>query len=313
MSRRSRSRRIRATNWVGPIVIAVVMGGIAYTVSDSGRSLFGTEPAVAPTSTFSLIPTTPVSSTRFQVAVRNAEGDRDLRFSVDPVSGQIAPVEVPKGWRVEALNDTSGGLHIESSEVRGFKLTDGTEWNVALRSINGEAYTEPRLLGKLDDKHAIVVGRTDRMRILNVSRAGQVTALADVPENTNVFGLSGGAVWMATFNPGEGLESEPSGPSTLYKVTPNGEKEIVDSTKTADFFNGVLSDGVKTAVWLNTGSFTADGDGRVFNGVGLPLAWLDGKLLVAEGKTLFFYDGQGQKQKVGVELPGEPITASPIE
>ncbi len=306
MSKRRRS--FRSTNWLGPIVIALAMGGIAFAVSDSGGTLFGNAPVPTSTSTVSLMETA-VSSSRFFVAVRAPASDRDLKYVVDSSSKQVTPVDVAKGWRVEALNDTSSGLRFVSSEDRGFKLTDGGEWNVTLRSAKGEAYTEPRLLGMLDEKHAIAMGRTDRVQILEVSRVGQVISLADVPENGSVLGLSGGAIWMATFTPGEGLESEPTGPSTLYKLSLNGEQEVVDSTKTADFFVGALSDGEKQVIWLNTNLFTADGDGRSFSGSGRPLAWMEGKLLVAEGKRLVLYDGQGQKQDLGVELEGEPSAA----
>ncbi len=289
-------------------MVALVMGGIAYAVSDSGGAFFGTAPTATVSSTVSLIETVPASSTRFHVAVRDPKSDRDMRLAVDSELKQVKAVDVPKGWRVEALNDVSSGLRIESSEERGFKLTDGGEWNVALRSATGEAYTEPRLLGKVDDKHAIVIARTDRMQILNVSRVGQVIALVDVPENTNVFGLSGGAVWMASFTPGQGLESEPTGPSNLYRVSTNGQQEIVDRTKTAELFLGALSDGSSSVVWTDSGSFTALGS-HGFTGSGRPLAWLEGKLLVAEGRNLFLYDEQGQKQDLKIELIGEPSTA----
>lgn len=308
--RRSRSKR-KATSWLGPIVIALAMGGAAFAVSDSSRGGV-TPPVPGSTSTVSLIDTV-VSSSRFFVAVRAPASDRDLKDTVDSGTKQVTPMEVPKGWRVEAMNDMSSGLRIESSADRGFKLTDGGDWNVILRSASGEAYTEPRLLGKLDDKHAIVVARTDSVQILDVSRVGQVISLADVPENATVFGLSGGAVWMATLTPGQGMESEPTGPSTLYKVTQNGGQEVVGSVLTADYYAGVLSNGMQKAVWLNTGAFTVDGGTQNYSGVGLPLAWSDGRLLVAEGKHLFLYDARGQKQDLGVTLGGEPAAARVVE
>lgn len=310
MSKRRRS--FRPTNWLGPIVIALAMGGIAYAVSDSGGPTAGTPPNTA-SSSLTLIETIQASSTSFQVGVRAPTSDRDLRYLIDTGLKSVTPVTVPKGWRVETMNDTSNGLRVESSADRGFKLVDGGDWNVILRSASGEAYTEPRLLGKLDDKHAMVVARADRMQILDVSRVGQVIALADVPENAMVFGFSGGAVWMATLTPGEGMESEPTGPSVLYKVTSNGERTLVDSTKTADFFAGALSDGTRQVVWLNTGSFTAESVGQKFSGSGRPLAWLNGKLLVTEGKHLFLYDAQGQKQDLGIAMDGEPAAARAVE
>lgn len=312
MSRRSRSSRIRPTNWIAPIVVALVMGGIAYSVSDGGGGFVQRPgPSSSASGTVSLIETPAASSSLFEVGIKHPTNDRDLRLLVNPNTKETTVIEVPKGWRVEQLNFQSS-LHFESSEERGFRLTDGGDWNVALRSRTGEAYSEPRLLGMMDDRHALVLARSDRLYLLDVARAGQVSVITDIPENTTVFGLSGGALWMATFTPGEGLESEPSGPSTLSRISPAGEKQIVATTKTSELFVGALSDGQRLATWLDTGLFTADGIGKKFNGFGTPLAWVDGELIVAEGKLLMRYDGQGVKHELGITLEGVPASARAV-
>lgn len=192
-------RMLRPTNWIGPIVIAVVMGGVAYTVSDLGSrnsQLVASEDREVATTTVELIEKT-VTTT--------------------------PAVVVPSG------------LRIVSSEDRGFRLTDGGDWNVALRAQSGEAYTEPRLLGAFDDRHVAVMARLNRLRILNVSRSGQVIAIYDVPENAMVFDAVEGAVWMTTFTPGEGIESDPIGPSTLYRITSDGKRTAVATDETRVF------------------------------------------------------------------------------
>jgi hypothetical protein len=313
MSRRSRSKG-RSTNWLAPIVIGLVMGGIAYAVSDGTVPLFGT---AVPTSTPGRISTTVeapmASSSTFEVGIRLPTEDRDLRVLVDPNTREVTPIEVAKAWRVEQLDHQAQGLRFASSEERGFRLTDGKDWNVALRSLTGEAYVEPRLLGTLDERHALVVARSDKVYLLNVARSGGVSVVTDIPANTNIFGMSGGAVWAATFTPGEGLESEPTGPSTLIRITPNGQSQVVDSTKTADLFMGVVSDGENRATWLNTGVFTGFINGKTFSGMGMPLAWIDGTLIVAEDRDLVGYDKDGKKIDLGIRLEGVPASARAAE
>lgn len=310
MSRRSRSKG-RATNWIVPIIIALVMGGFAYAVSDGAVPLFGSSSTTgAVSSSVSIIETPAATSSLFEVGVRQPTEDRDIKLLINPNTKEVTPVVVSTGWRVEQLDHRTEDLRFESSEERGFRLTDGKDWNVALRSLTGEAYAEPRLLGTLDERHALVLARSDKLYLLNVARAGQVSVVTDIPPDTNVFGLSGGAVWTATFTPGQGLESEPTGPSTLIKITPNGQSEIVDSTKTADLFLGVVADGQNRATWLGSGVFTGVADGKTFSGMGMPLAWIDGALIVAEDRNLMRYDAQGVKQDLGIRLEGVPASAS---
>lgn len=313
MSRRSRSKG-RATNWVVPIIIALVMGGFAYAVSDGAVPLFVSSPTTgAVSSSVSIIETPVATSSLFEVGIRHATEDRDVKLLVNPNTKEVTPQEVSAGWRVEQLDHQAEDLRFESSEERGFRLTNGKDWNVALRSLTGEAYSEPRLLGLLDERHALVLARSDKLYLLNIARAGQVSVVTDIPPNMNVFGLSGGAVWAATFQPGEGLESEPTGPSTLMKISPSGQSAVVDATKTAELFLGVVAEGENRASWLSSGVFTGFVDGKTFSGMGLPLAWVDGALIVAEDRSLMRYNEKGEKQDLGIRLEGVPASASAVE
>ncbi|MCR4256781.1 MAG: hypothetical protein NUW08_03695, partial [Candidatus Uhrbacteria bacterium] len=173
-------------NWFAPIAVALLMGGVAFAVSDQGpvgRTVKNTSNA---SSTVASVPT---STVRFQVGIRVPKADRDRLFSVDATSGESVSVDVEQGWRVESLHETLS-LKLVPHEERGVSLTDGGEWNVVLRAPTGEAYTEPRILGMFDDRHAAVVARTDRYYVLSISRSGAVVSLGEVPEHGTVIGFS---------------------------------------------------------------------------------------------------------------------------
>lgn len=295
-------------NWFAPIAAAVLMGGVAFAVSDQGSVGDTVENTSTATSTLESSGTT--STVRFHVGIRVPKADRDQLFSVDATSGESVSVDVDQGWRVESLHETLS-LKLVPHEERGVSLTDGNEWNVVLRAPTGEAYTEPRVLGMFDDRHAAVVARTDRYRVLSVSRSGSIVSLGEVPEDGTVLGFSGGAVWISTFTPGEGIESEPSGPSTLLRIKADGTREEV-GTDEAHVIVGVISDGARHAYWHDEG-FVATADGRTFFGTGRPLVWFtSGELVVAKGVTLLLYR-DGNPETLDASLPAAPVAARMIE
>jgi hypothetical protein len=307
MPRRRRDSE-RSTNWFVPIVVSVVMGSVAFAVSDTVRTGRASDESQPASSTASVAES--ASSTRIHVGIRVPKADRDQLFSVDTAFGESVPVDVEQGWRVEALNEASS-LRLVPHEERGVTLTDGDEWNVVLRAPTGEAYTEPRLLGMFDDRHAAIVARTDRYHVLSVSRSGSVASLGEVPEYGTVIGFSGGAAWISTFAPGEGIESEPSGPSTLLRIKADGTSEEV-GTDEAHVIVGVVSDGARHAYWHDEG-FVATMDGRTFSGTGRPLVWFaSGELVVAKGVTLLLYR-DGNPETLQASLPAAPVAARVIE
>lgn len=249
---------------------------------------------------------THVTSVRFSVGIRVPKALSDERYDIELPSGKATPMTVEEGWRLEALQDTLP-VSVEQNNERGFVLTDGGEWNVILRAQTGEAYLEPRLLGLFDDRHAAVLARTDHVLLLDVSRGGQIIKLADLEENESVITFSGGAAWISSFTQGEGIESEPSGPSRLKRVTSEGVREEVGNDET-QVIVGVVSDGVRHAFW-NDGTFVAKTDGKTFSGTGRPLLWLaSGELVVAKGVTLIIY-ADGNQRALPAVLAGAPVAA----
>ncbi|MCR4256242.1 MAG: hypothetical protein NUW08_00890, partial [Candidatus Uhrbacteria bacterium] len=153
--------------------------------------------------------------------------------------------------------------------------------------------------------------RTDRYYVLSISRSGAVVSLGEVPEHGTVIGFSGGAVWISTFTPGEGIESEPSGPSTLLRIRADGTREEAGADE-AHVIVGVVSDGARHAYWHDEG-FVAKADGRTFSGTGRPLIWFaSGELVVAKGVTLLLYR-DGNPETLQASLPAAPVAARMIE
>ena len=78
-----------------------------------------------------------------------------------------------------------------------------------------------------DQTHAAIVARSDERVVLSVSRVGDIAKILSVGDNMYPLGVSNGSLWIATFQPGEGIESPPQGPSDLIRVQGNGATSTV--------------------------------------------------------------------------------------
>lgn len=245
-----RRKNIRPTNWFVPIVVSLIVASVAWTVTDTNQGATG-EKEIASSPPL-LATTEAVSSTKVYLSFLQPKSDRDRRVEMDLETGAMKEVPETSGWRVGEVagrkTQVATSLKIDTNGERGSRLTDGGEWNVTLRAGNGDAYQEPILLGLFNDTNAAVTGRAGKSSILNVSRSGAISLLANLPENAEVLGFSGGSVWYATFTPGEGIESDPSGPSTLFRVTADGKTARV-ADDPVRVFVGVRSDGVTDLYW----------------------------------------------------------------
>jgi len=249
-----RHRRSR-TNWLGPILVALIVGAVAWTVNDRLPGMVSNVPNSA-TSTPSIAS---VSGTHMVVGlgIPAPKADRDQRLLIDLDSGSSTKVTVPAGWRTSSLLPATGLSLVPYGD--GFKVS-GTDWDIVLRRENGQLYIDPQILGLLDPTHAVVIARiSSAQEILVVNRAGGITKLTDMPDNANVLGLVDGSVWLSTFIPGEGIESEPHGPSKLIRIEADGS-QTVEAT----------SEQVITRVVAGYGSFVYDIDGNEEK----PLLWL---------------------------------------
>lgn len=235
------AKKKHGTNWTIPIILSLLVGVVAFTVTERISSLRSEIVAIETNSTPITTVDAPIpTTTHLLLGISQPNADRDKALVMDK-NGKLEAWTAPPGWRAMSLPKKQTNLNIEPSEDRGSRLTDGAEWNVVLRSPSGDAYQDPLLLGMFDDTHAAIYTRGTKRVIVKASRSGSVTVLAQVPDNAQVLGYAEGAVWYSTYVAGEGIESEPVGPSTLYRVTSEGKIEEI-ATDPEHVFVSVLSD-----------------------------------------------------------------------
>ncbi len=148
-----------------------------------------------------------------------------------PVEG----VQVANGSEAyfHAPGETVGGIpspngqylaHLESAKSDGAGVIqvskDGeTPQSVVLRS-GRTALTDPFVQGWFDDDMMIVTAHATSTRwVYAVSRTGTIEPIVTLPDNVTFLAGRGGMLWYATATLGEGLESPPTGPSEIHRVT----------------------------------------------------------------------------------------------
>lgn len=239
-----------------------------------------------------------------------AKADRDFAYTLSFPNKEIAPREVEKGWRIDEL-DIRNELQIIPASPDGKPpiLTDGGEWNVILRSSNGEAFQDPMFIGMADRLHAYLFGTSSAKQILLVSRMGEIRVLADAPEHAMSLGVKDGSVWLATYTPGEGIESDLKGPSRLIRISPSGLQEVI--AQEANVIVRVIPGPEKSLAYhTEEGNFVSIKDEKRWSGNGLPLLWLDAtKLLFAQEKKIYVLDMETLEQEFYLDAPASPMVA----
>jgi hypothetical protein len=233
--------------------------------------------------------------------------DRDQKLLVDLDSGSSTKIEVAKSWRTTQLSD-SGITLIPFSD--GYKVS-GVDWDIVLRRDNGQMYTDPRMLGLLDPTHAVVIAHVSAAQeILLVNRAGSIRKIANLPDNANVLGLVDGSVWLSTFIPGEGIESEPHGPSKLVRIETDGSQVVVATSDSV--INRVVALRGNVAYGTEGGTYSVVMTNGM-TGQGTPLLWLkDNRLIMVRGTSLLILAGKDERRVSG-SLSAEPDIAVVVE
>lgn len=296
---------VKASKWLGALILAFIAGAVAYPVIDKGFD-FGTfsfgsfgldslrqladHGSDAQTATSTEPTATSTEQMMFGVSVPKA--DRDRLFKMELPLGKVTEESKEKGWRI-SKRQTGSALHVE-----GNFLKDGGEWNVPLRDSEGQNYTNAQFLGLDGDKTAIVLASDTGPEILRVDRSGAVRVLFRLPENANVVGSSSGTTWIATFTPGEGIESEPAGPSTLIRVTSDGIRaDLVQETRVIVFVTAASDE--RFAYQTDDGGIVARNGEKKWSGDGKILGWYGMDLIIGQGKSVFRLD-----QDFGLKLLG---------
>ncbi len=320
MSRRRSGGRggmpARLSKWLGFVILGTLAAAVAYPVINKGFDLSrlpGLSSFLKTTTTTTVQVVAPTSTETFLFGVIVEKADRDRLFNMVVPGGKVDEVPEPKNWRVANLQGKAT-LHIETSkdDSRGFFLTDGGNWNVALRNGDGQPYTDPEFLGMDGEKTAFVLATKSGRFLLRIDRSGSIRELFNLPENSNVVGFGGGAIWVATFTPGEGIESDPVGPSMLERISFNGTRtDMVQETRVIDM---VIPDSNERYAYRNDdGTMVArDGEAR-WSGDGTILDWANGRLLIAQGKNVFALTVKDSKLELLGSLPLAPNVAQLAE
>ncbi|HVM90642.1 MAG TPA: hypothetical protein VMU11_01970 [Verrucomicrobiae bacterium] len=310
MPRRNRS----ATNWLGPILVALIVAAVAWTVTDRlptvSNPLAGAGTQAGPGSSTSTPSTASSTPLMVELGIPSLKADRDTRLRIDLASGSSTSLSVPKGWRAGDLTGVSD-LQLQPYND-GYKLSGG-DWDIVLRSESGELYADPQVVGLFDDSHAAVIGSLSGSRVLvSVNRAGGISKVADISDNANVLGLQDGSVWLSTFIPGEGIESEPHGPSKLIRIDSDGRQEVEATSESV--INVVVAGQGAVAYATEGGTYSVAGSNE-WDAQGKPLVWLPGKrLLVVRGTSLFLIGPNASDEtRISGTVTSEPASSIVVE
>ncbi len=262
------------------VLAAATLGlpfGTTSKVVSTGSVASSTGSTVATSTTLT------ASSSVLLVASAVPGASSDALYEVDLGAKLVKKVPVENGWRQGKLRGVT--VHIEPRATGDVSLLVGPGWNVLLRDKAGTAYQEIQVLGMNADQ-VILLARKDQRLLLRVSKLGSIEELAMVTETQEVLGWKAGLVWLASFQPGEGIELAPMGPSDLTVVDMTGRVETV-----------LTSEQVVTSVVPFSSqlfAYRTDEEAVVFTGAtsvplpGRPLFWLNQKHLIYTRGTLLF-------------------------
>ncbi|MCE9586128.1 hypothetical protein K8R04_02290 [Candidatus Uhrbacteria bacterium] len=246
------------------------------------------------------------------LGVAAPKADRDQAYLLALPGKTIEQQEMGKGWRLGMWSlESAGDLRMVPASPDGKApiLTDGAEWNVSMRSPNGEPYIEPRIVGLADETHVFVIATTDARKLLLVSRSGEIRSIYDLPEYVNALSSTDGHAWFSTFVPGEGIESEPMGPSRLIRVSVSGIQEsLAEETR----FIVSVTPGPDGALAYRTddGDVVVTAMDKRWSGNGIPLLWLDqNRILLSQGRSVFVLDMRALSLELLQQLPAAPSAA----
>src|SRR5688572_18370533 len=315
MSRRRRHRgeeyghTPQATHWVWAGILGLLAGGI-YLSFQGGipTEISGNTTAIA--SSVGPIGGEVAATSSILLGVAVPKADRDQVFLLSMPGKTIEQQTVDKGWRIDRWKEV-GDLHVvpASPDGRAPVITDGGEWNIPLRGANGEAYGDPQIAGKADAMHIFVTATTDARKLLLVSRGGEIRNIIDLPDFTSILPASDGHVWLATFVPGEGIESEPTGPSRLIRVSISGLQETI-AEETRVIVSVTPGPDGSVAYRTDDGDAVVTSMGKRWSGNGIPLLWLDAnRLMLARGRQVFILNVESLSLDLQQELPAAPSAA----
>jgi len=293
-------------NWVGglikSLVVALMFGGIVWMADQK------TQPQASAAKMVVAPAKTAASSTVILFGVPAPSASSDKLFAATLPDGTVKERNVEPGWRITRMATLPLTIQASGKSDGGFVLS-GTDWDVPLRTKSAAPYQEIALLGMWDASHAALTAQTNGRVVLSVSRLGEVREAYRIPENANALGFRGGAAWFATYQPGEGIESPPQGPSDLVRVDASGTSTVM-ATSPQIITSVVVGDSRTFAYQTETGEVFAQRGERKWYANGRPLLWLDDhRLLFAKGIIVSVVDLETDAIQNAATLPLAPTAA----
>lgn len=251
-----------------------------------------------------------VTSTLVWFVAAAPTGSGDRLFSMRLADGVVEEQARPAGWRAES-SSIKKDVQVKRDETsEGVWRMEGGGWEVVLRTSSGKAYQAPALLGFFDATHALITARRDDVtEALTVSRSGSVHELGELPEAFTSFGIQAGAFWLATFQPGEGLESPPLGPSSVLRFSVDNTTSTVVTGERV--INSLAVDSAdRLAYGFENGYFQLLETSSTWGGQGRPLLWtVDHRLILVRDTDIFLADPATQAVNFLTHLPTLPRAA----
>ena len=270
------------------VVLAAATLGLPFGTVSKTASTSTTVTATSTAMDEIVATSTPVvaSSSVLLVASAVPGASTDKLYEVDLGAKTVKAVPVENGWRQWKLQGTT--VHIEPRATGDVSLLVGGDWNVLLRDKAGNAYQEAQVLGMNKD-HVMLVARKDQRMLLRVSKLGSIEELLPIQETQEIIGWKAGYVWLASFQPGEGIELAPMGPSQLTAVDVTGKAQSIFTNE--EVITGVVPFSTERFAYMtDSGSFVYK-SGTSSGLPGKPLFWLNQDHVVSgKGALLFDYD-----------------------
>lgn len=286
-------------------MVAVIVAGVVWIAGQKKET--GAKPE-------KIVPAIPAVATSSRMVilfgVPAPSVPSDKLFELTLPSKMVKERAVESGWRLTQMVKAPLAIQASGKNDGGFMLI-GKGWDVPLRAKNAAPYQQVTWLGMWDATHAALSAQNNGEALLSVSRTGEIREIYQIPQDVNSMGFHEGSAWFASFQPGEGIESLPQGPSNLIRVAANGVSTAMASS--TQIITSVAVGPAQVFAYQNeSGDMIAESGSLRWSGTGRPLLWLDDhRLLFAKGTRASIVDLSDQQAplQTAAILPLAPAAA----
>ncbi|MFZ2804560.1 MAG: hypothetical protein WA001_05045 [Patescibacteria group bacterium] len=228
-----------------------------------------------------------------------------------PSASSSSAIPSPDGKTTAAMDDVKS----DGATVLDISPVGGSPQTVVLRNAGGQALQDVSFLGWLDSRTlAVSAVATSTSEAYAVSIAGDVTPLAPLPSSMVWDDARGGSIWYGTAVMGQGIESEPQGPSELHRIAADGTDTLMTRDETHVYLTVVPGPNGAFAVTTDDGKSSllesSTGAVRISLGTSRPLFFLpDGTLLMRTDYTIAVFNPTAQTSKTLGSVPEGQVSA----